>query len=87
MLTLDTTKKIFDEPVVECNECEHYWDSSCDGTPIKKERNCTAYKATRREDIPEQIKRLNNEVHRLWVGSLFIDAALIIHLLGHIFWG
>lgn len=80
-------KKIFDEPTVDCNECSHYYDSSCDGTPIKKERKCTSYKATRREDIPEQIKQLKHNVHSLWISSLFIDTAIIIHILCHIFWG
>lgn len=80
-------KKIFDEAVVECNNCEHYWDSSCDGTPIKKERNCTSYKATRREDIPEQIKRLEYRVNKLYRCSLMVDIVIILHLISHMIWG
>jgi hypothetical protein len=81
------SKKIFDEPVVECNECEHYWDSSCDGTPLKQERSCTSYKATRREDIPGQIKKLKYNIDKLYLIMLIMNVTLILHLLGHIFWG
>lgn len=71
--------KIFDNYEVECNECEHYWDSSCDGVPIDKKRNCTSFKATRTIDIPMQIKNLDKRVNKIKViaiGLIILDIVL-----------
>jgi hypothetical protein len=76
--------KIFDDYDVDCNECTHYWDSSCDGVPIDKKRNCTSYKATRTVDIPMQIKKLVKRIDRLKalvITLLIIDVILGVMLL------
>ena len=61
-VTVTMKPKIFDDfPTVDCNDCECYHDNTCDGTPVGQERHCTAFKATRRTDIPLQIKSLQRK--------------------------
>lgn len=72
--------KVFDDYEVECNECEHYWDSSCDGVPIDKKRNCTSFKATRTIDIPMQIKTLDKRYDKLKLA--IIGVAILDVILG-----
>lgn len=55
--------KRFDEwnEVVDCNECSHYWDNSCDSpkTLIKGSTTlCNSFLATRSVVIPLKLKRL-----------------------------
>lgn len=50
---------------VDCNECSHYWDSSCDGVSKGNSIGCNSYLATRSVVIPEKINRLENDVHDL----------------------
>ena len=79
-----TTNKIFDNYEVDCNECQHYWDSSCDGVPIDQKRNCAVFIATRTKDIPMQIKKLNKKVDKLKaavISVLIIDILLGVMLL------
>lgn len=67
---------IFEEyPVVNCNECKSYLLEECDGTPVGSERLCKAFKATRRTDIPLQIKSLQKASKRLTRGLLMVCAA------------
>ena len=76
--------KIFDNYEIECNDCQCYWDSSCDGVPIDQKRNCTSFIATRTKDIPMQIKKLNKKVDKLKVAVvsvLIIDILLGVMLL------
>lgn len=49
--------------VKDCNSCANYWDDSCDGATYPKP--CNSYKACRKDDIPRQIKVLNDKVHDL----------------------
>lgn len=72
---------------VDCNQCSHYYDNSCDGIPEGSQKLCTSFLATRRVVIPLQIKRLQNAVNKLVWGYLFTTAALLIHIITHVFGG
>lgn len=66
----DIQKTRFDEweGIVDCNSCTLYWDEQCDGaqnTPQGSTRLCKAFKATRRVDIPLQIKSLQRGLETL----------------------
>ena len=82
---METPTKVFDDYEVNCNECEHYWDSSCGGVPINEKRNCTSYKATRTVDIPKQITQLKHEVvlHRKFIIGMVVGFILETVLLLH----
>lgn len=77
-------QRIFDDFQVDCNECKHYWDSSCDGVPIENKRNCTSFIATRTYDIPEQIKWLRDELRALQTTIRVLGIVILIHLIGEI---
>ena len=64
--------------VHECNECGHYWDDSCDGTPLGLERPCRVFKATRKMDIPEQVRKVREEVKDLKKTSYILFGLLIL---------
>ncbi len=63
-------KRFDDWLEVDCNQCVHYWDNSCDGakTSLKGCRKpCNAFLATRSILIPEEIKSLKRAFKRmLW---------------------
>ena len=63
------TKRFEDWIEVDCNECTHWWDNSCDGAkyPLERPRTpCNSFLATRSVIIPEQIKTLLRANKRLW---------------------
>lgn len=57
-------KKIFDEYQVECEGCQHYWNDTCDGVKQGSQKACTSFIATKRTNIPEQIKNLEKRLVR-----------------------
>jgi hypothetical protein len=59
----------------DCNECEHYWDSSCDGVAKGTKKPCGQFSATRSVIIPEQIKRLTKVVK--WISAYLIFEAVV----------
>ena len=74
----ESKQPIFEEyPTVDCEDCQSYWKEECDGTPVGSEKVCKAFKATRRTDIPLQIKSLQKASKRLTKGLLMICAAEI----------
>lgn len=73
-------KQVFDEfPPVDCNDCKHYWDNSCDSTVKGSQRLCKAFSATRRVIYPQEIKSLKKAVRELRV-HLFVAYGCIIML-------
>ena len=82
-------RKIFDDfPKVDCNECAHYWDSSCDGVKTPEEgsqRLCTSFLATRSVVIPAQIEALQRALKWLAAGVILIGISNVISILGMIF--
>ena len=83
------SKMKFDDwsEVKECNDCEHYWNSLCDGTPQGSEKRCTAFKATRSVDIPAELEALRKRLKWLNVSQILLGIAIILHALTHIFGG
>lgn len=79
------TKKIFEDfQQVDCNDCSHYWDDSCGGVKEGSEKRCTAFKATRRVDIPLEIKALRNDLKWLRVSQLLLGIAVVGHMICHL---
>ncbi len=80
-----TEPKRFDDYLADCNECQHYWNDTCDGAKPHDTRPCTSFKATRKVDIPEQIKKLDNEVKVLKKCYVFLTFMyMLFHLILHI---
>ena len=78
-------KKIFsDFEQVDCNDCSHYWDDSCGGVKKGTEKRCTAFLATRKVDIPLEIKALRERVKWLRISGLLVNIVVVIHLITHI---
>lgn len=53
---------------VDCNECQRYWDNSCDGckSTLKGSKTpCNSFLATRSVVIPGEIKQLKKAVKGL----------------------
>ena len=66
----------------DCNQCERYWDSSCDGVKKNKRKSCNAFMATRSVIIPEQIKDLYKQLKFVTWGEIIITVLIIIHVIG-----
>lgn len=79
-------KRFEDWIEVDCNECAHYWDNSCDGakTLLKGSRKpCNAFMATRSVLIPEQLKRLERAIKLIWWALLCFAISIGIHYVNH----
>jgi hypothetical protein len=75
-------KKIFEDfQRVDCNDCSHYWDDSCGGVKKDSEKRCTAFLATKRVDIPEQIKALRNDIKWVYM-AFFVETILLLLAIG-----
>lgn len=63
-------KRFDDWLEVDCNQCSHYWDNSCDGVRslVKGTRKpCNTFLPTRSVVIPEELNRLKRAFKRaLW---------------------
>ena len=81
----DEDKKIFDTYEVHCEECQHYWDDSCEGTRVGSYKPCTAFVATKRIDLPSRVQKLEKWLKHVLRSILLVDIVIIIHLLTHIF--
>ena len=75
-------RKIFDDygDLRDCNSCANYWDDTCDGATFPKP--CNSYKACRKEDIPEQLALLKNQLDDLqdglsWLRIIFYAYAIL----------
>ena len=74
-------QKIFDDfQTVSCNECSHYWDSSCDGVSKGKKQPCNSFLATRSIVIPLQIKSLRTQIK--WIYAIVVAELIFIVILG-----
>ena len=72
---MEKASKRFEEwEEVDCNDCSHYWDSSCDGASKGSRIGCNSFLATRSIVIPERLNSLEKRVKWLeWtVGVGFI---------------
>lgn len=80
----DTPKRFDEWEQVDCHECTHYWDNSCDGVPKDSKKQCSSYVATRSIVLPERIKELEQDVHNLTISNTILGITLILSILCHI---
>ena len=76
--------KIFDEYEVECNNCQRYWLDQCDATKVDDTKPCNSYIATRKMDIPDKVKVLDDKVKSLGTCVTITMVILAFHLLSHL---
>lgn len=69
------------EAVKDCNSCSHYWNETCDGVKVGTEKQCRDFVATRRMDIPEQIKSLRESTRRLCIAGILNGICAILLIL------
>ena len=84
---MDEQKRFDNWGEVDCNNCDHYWDSSCDSVQKGSQRPCSSYLATRTIIIPEQIKRLQKSNKCLWYAVSGLSGALLAVILKVMFGG
>lgn len=77
---MEKESKIFDNYEVDCNTCESYWNSQCDGVKVNDRRNCTSYKATRNVDVVEEIANMKTTIERLdkWLFATNLTLLLMV---------
>lgn len=84
-------KRFEDWEEVDCNECSHYWDDSCDGVSKGSRVGCNSFLATRNIVIPERINQLEKQVKTLSRIVAFLVGweigGLIIGLIGACLFG
>jgi hypothetical protein len=83
----DTPKRFEDWEKVDCNECSHYWDSSCDGVSKGSKVGCTSYLATRTVVIPRKLNALEKRVKTLNRVVAFLIGWNIGWLIGVLLFG
>ena len=65
---------------VDCNDCAHYWDSSCDGVRClanAPKKLCQSFLPTRSVVIPLQIKAILGHLKWLY-GMIILEAIAIV---------
>ena len=78
-----TSKRFEDWEEVDCNECSHYWDSSCDGASKGSRVGCNSFLATRSVVIPAKLNALEKRVERLIVSCILTNVAMLAFVLFH----
>lgn len=59
-------QKIFEEHIShECEGCQHYWNSTCDGYVGTKDNKCKSFEGTEMTYLEQQVDRLQRT--QLWV--------------------
>lgn len=75
--------KRFDEaPYYKCEDCQHYWNSSCDGTEVGDIKNCTAYKVTRDGSWKEALSELREANAQIFFCKVTCLVACVLALIG-----
>ena len=68
--------KIFEDWYkVDCNQCERYYDNSCDGVQKGSTKPCNSFLATRSILIPKQLKSLQRRID--WLSVIVAVLCLI----------
>ena len=82
---MEKENKRFEEwGMVDCNECTHYWDDSCDAVKQDDRRNCNSFLATRRVVIPARLNALEKRVEGFRTAGIIVSVVLLVHILMHI---
>lgn len=80
----DSPKRFDNWNEVDCNDCSHYWDSSCDAVSKGSKVGCNSYLATRSVVIPAKLNSLEKRFKWHLIASILVDIAFALHLLSHI---
>lgn len=72
-------KQRFDEEwySTPCQDCTHWWDSSCDGALQAPTSDCKSFSPTRSVTIPLEIKRLKMLVYSLITVDIITVAIMV----------
>lgn len=68
--------------VKDCNDCQHYWNSTCDSPPNGSEKRCTAFLATRKVNTQAEIDSLRKALKWLIVSQVCLLIALVSSIIG-----
>lgn len=77
-------KRFSDWVEVDCNECQRYWDNSCDGCKdaLKGSKTpCNSFLATRSVIIPQQIEALKKGYNGLKTAFAILGMIELLHLI------
>lgn len=74
--------KVFEEWDVDCNDCGHYWNDTCDAASEGSRRLCNSFVATRRVVIPAQIERLESAIRSLRIDIAILAAMVTLLSIG-----
>ena len=69
---------------VDCNECQRYWDNSCDGCKdaLKGSKTpCNSFLATRQVKIPQEIERLKKGYNGLKTAFVILSVIVVLMLI------
>lgn len=69
---------------VDCNECQRYWDNSCDGCKdaLKGSKTpCNSFLATRSVIIPQEIKQLKKAVKGLKTAVAILSVIVLFMII------
>lgn len=78
------SKRFDDYPPVDCNDCERWWISQCDGVPKGSHRQCNSFVATRGIVLPEKIKALEERTRSLELHLTTLYGVNIIWTIAYI---
>jgi hypothetical protein len=82
-------KSKFDDwsDVKDCNDCQHYWNAMCDGTPLGSEKSCKSFLATRKVNMQGDLESLRKRLNTLNVVLILYGLAFVIHLISKLLGG
>ena len=74
-------QKIFDEYEVDCNDCQRYWLDQCDGSKVNVQKPCSSFLATKKMDIPEKVKSIEEKYENIRICIITLSIVLALHLI------
>lgn len=82
---MNTKSQIFDDysDVKECNDCQHYWNSTCDAATAST-RPCKSFLATRRVILQDEVKRLRRLVY--WLSACNVACSIMAIVILVMLW-
>jgi len=74
---------IFDswEDLKDCDDCERYYNSQCDGVAVDQKRNCTQYVATRRASFEGNLNKLERQMKGLKRDIIIVNVCVFALLM------
>lgn len=77
----------FDDYIdVDCNNCQNYWNETCDGVQVEdRERPCQSFRATRTIDIPKRLSQLEDELKITRTTLVTLYLVVLLQIIGGLF--